>query len=232
MFVPCIVISQKILCSAAQAMAALMSNSILLSKRFCRIPHRFFIMLNAHSSCTLAEENFLLKTISSRSLVPFRVRFHQPRTQRVRIVPNKVRVISLPAIFTEFEGAVRISPCFTLLKIALHRNTLTSRILPGDPQAKSGKILFPLTTACIMKSCCWYRLKKSAALPGGALILTWKPSIAPTMLGSDDSPSNDWIDVVISTRFSGNKCGHPKVHKESLLHLAQLLWRLTFQYWW
>lgn len=63
----------------------------LLSKRFCRIPHRFFIMLNAHSSCTLAEENSLLKTISSRSLVPFRVRFHQPRTQRVRIVPNKVR---------------------------------------------------------------------------------------------------------------------------------------------
>ena len=72
-------------------MAALMSNSILLSKRFCRIPHRFFIMLKAHSSCTLAEENFLLKTISSRSLVLFRVRFHQPRTQRVRIVPNKVR---------------------------------------------------------------------------------------------------------------------------------------------
>ena len=91
MFVPCIVISQKIPCSAAQARAALMVNSILLSKRFCRIPHRFFIMLNAHSSCTLAEENFLLKTISSSSLVLFRVRFHQPRTQRVRIVPNKVR---------------------------------------------------------------------------------------------------------------------------------------------
>lgn len=232
MFVPCIVISQKILCSAAQAMAALMVNSILLSKRFCRIPHRFFIMLNAHSSCTLAEENFLLKTISSRSLVPFRVRFHQPRTQRVRIVPNKVRGDFSTCHFYRIRRCGENFPLLYSAEIALPRNTLTSRILPGDPQAKFGKILFLLTTACIMKSCCWYRLKKSAALPGGALILTWKPSIAPTMLGSEDSPSNDWIDVVISTRFSGNKCGHPKVHKESLLHLAQLLWRLTFQYWW
>lgn len=179
MFVPCIVISQKILCSAAQAMAALMVNSILLSKRFCRIPHRFFIMLNAHSSCTLAEENFLLKTISSRSLVPFRVRFHQPRTQRVRIVPNKVRGDFSTCQF------YRIRRCGENFPLLYSSENRTSSQYPNIAHTSRR------STSEIRENFVSIDNSLYHALPGGALILTWKPSIAPTMLGSEDSPSND-----------------------------------------